>query len=180
MESQEELKFELFEVKKIYLREIPHPKLIIKSIQQLTKKYSLSAISLDSFQQNALGINEKNEALLPFLERYLQKNLQIKHAISLAATPLSLRHFLWILLYQQWIFFQKLQQYLPENTNLPDQDVKMSSPTDAYEVIKWIQARNLEESQIKDYLYTNILEKNTEFDSLTIACLRANKIILYV
>lgn len=73
MESQEELKFELFEVKKLYLREILHPKLIIKSIQQLTKNYGLSAISFDSFQQNSLGINEKNEALLPFLERYLQK-----------------------------------------------------------------------------------------------------------
>lgn len=180
MESQEELKFELFEVKKIYLREIPHPKLIIKSIQQLTKKYSLSAISLDSFQQNALGINEKNEALLPFLERYLQKNLQTKHSISTAENPVKLTHCLNILLYEQWMFFLKLQSYLPENGNFPDQDLKISSPIDAYDVIKWIQQRNLDESQIKDYLYTNILENSTEFDSLTIACLRANKIILYV
>lgn len=180
MESQDELKFELFEIKKLYLREIPHPKLIIKSIQQLTKKYGLSTISFDSFQQNSLGINEKNEALLPFLERYLQKNLQTKHSISTAETPLKLRHFLHILLYEQWMFFLKLQSYLPENSNFPDQDLKMSSPIDAYEVIKWIHQRNLDESQIKDYLYTNILENSTEFDSLTIACLRANKIILYV
>ncbi len=180
MESQEQLKFELFEIKKLYLREIPHPTLIIKSIHRLTKNYALSSISLDLYQQSSLGLQEKKEDLLPFLERYLQKNLQTKHSISMAETPLKLRHSLWILLYQQWIFFKKLQSYLPENVHLPDQDLKMSSPTDAYEVIKWIQQRNLDESQIKDYLYTNILEKSTEFDSLTIACLRANKIILYV
>ena len=180
MESQEELKFELFEIKKRFLQEIPHPRLIVKAIQQLTKNYDLPEISLDSFQTNLLGFQEKNEALLPFLERYLQKNLRTKHAISMAETPTKLRHSLRILLYEQWMLFLKLQAYLPEDANFPDQELKMSAPIEVYEVIKWIRHENLQESEIKNYLYTNIFEKSTEFDSLTIACLRANKIIRYV
>ena len=62
---------------------------------------------------------------------------------------------------------------LPTDFN---KEVKISTPFDAYEILKFLGSEKLEENQIKPYLYTQITSGPAQENPLLLACVRAEKI----
>ena len=176
----EDLKLQLFELKQKFLREIPHPKLILKEIKILKRinpEIDFSELRYDQVEMNA---TEKSGTLESFLENQVQKELQDKQSISQALDTETLFQSLFTLFQHQVVFLKKLQSYLPVIAEGVDKEVKMSSPFNAYHLLKRIHELNLKENEIKDYLCRVIKAQEKPLDIIAINCLRANKILSHV
>lgn len=176
---EEALKYEIFEIKQKFLREIPHPKLILKQIRLLETKARLNQ-PLTVEDLHLANIPNQQE-LTVFLENYITETLRLKKDIANASDPNQLKTEL-VGLYQSQIqFLQKVASYLPQKPIYPDEEIKMSDPIDAYQFLKRIQLLNLQENGINTYLCKEIENANkTTFDIITISCLRAQKILRHV
>lgn len=176
---EEALKYEIFEIKQKFLREIPHPKLILKQIRLLENKAQLrQPFTIDDVQ---LTNTPNQQELTFFLENHITETLQLKKSIANASDPNQLKAELLGLYQSQIQFLQKLASYLPEKPAYPNEEIKMSDPIDAYQVLKRIQLLNLQENGINTYLCKEIeTENRTTFDIITISCLRAQKILSHV
>lgn len=166
----------LFEIKQKFLREIPHPKLILKQIRILERKGEISPAFDENNQLDA--VNREFE-LVAFLEKHIQKELQLKYEVSRSETYLQLRNTLVELYQNQYQLFKKLQSYLPQKETYLDEDVKMSDPFDVYEILKSIKRLDLKESEIKAYICVELDTETKNFTTVITTILRANKIIAH-
>ncbi|NOQ72040.1 MAG: hypothetical protein GQ574_08570 [Crocinitomix sp.] len=176
----EELKLQLFEQKQKFLREIPHPKLILKEmriLQRINPELDLTALTFEKIKMNA---DEKSTPLESFLESHILNELLAKQKISQALDVSPLFEALHNLFKQQVLLLKKLQSYLPTIAEGIDKDVKMSVPFDTYNMLKRIRELNLKEKEIKDYLCNVIKAQEKPFRILVENCLRANKILSHV
>jgi len=168
---QESFEDELFSIKSKFLRDIPHPKLIAKALEQVKGlkpellKETLAPISLNDF--------ELNQALKNYSEKILEIKLKISQAISLELLYSALSE-----LYEwQMRLILKLTTYIPELENYHDGEIKVSEAIDAYIISRFIELNGLGENEIKTYICTTISNKlPVDFDVLTLACLRSRKI----
>lgn len=168
----EEEKLDFFELKQKVLGEIPHPKLIVKYANQAGNKVGIPPflIRKEIFEIQSI-------ALVDFLENQLNKTLILKQKIANSVHFNQLNELLIELYKLQMLFFQQLKSYLPTDVKFEDETIKMSLPIDPYQLLKRIRERNLNENEIKPYLYTQTVTKVATTDELTAAFLRANKII---
>ncbi|MFT5824183.1 MAG: hypothetical protein ACI8ZM_005449 [Crocinitomix sp.] len=176
----EELKLQLFEQKQKFLRETPHPKLILKEMKVLNRinsELDLTALIFEKIEMNAV---EKSIALESFLESHIQNELFAKQKISQALEVSSLFEALHGLFKHQTLLLKKLQSYLPTIDEGVDKEVKMSASFDTYKMLKRIHELNLKEKEIKDYLCDEIKAQEKPFNILVENCLRANKILSHV
>ncbi len=176
----EELKLQLFEQKQKFLREIPHPKLILKEmrvLKRINNELDLTALTFDQIEL----ITEQNEnSLESFLDHHIQDTLRIKQNVSQAQSVDLLFETLHVLFISHVVMLKKLQSYMTCFEEGIDQDIKMSVPIDTYTVLKRIHELNLKENEIKDYLCNEIKAQEKPLDAIVINCLRANKILSYV
>lgn len=176
----EELKLQLFEQKQKFLREIPHPKLILKEMKILKRiKPELDLIEL-TFDQVEMNTEQKSVSLVSFLDSHIQNELFAKQKISQSLDILPLFQALHTLFKHQVLLLKKLQSYLPVIAKDADKEVKMSAPFDTYNMLKRIHELNLKENEIKDYLCNIINVQEKPLDVIVINCLRANKILSHV
>ncbi len=173
----EELRLQLFEQKQKFLREIPHPKLILKEIKKLEHTLNLQEKSQLNYSVVVITEEVLKQELEAFLEGYISDQLQLKHKVSIAQSASEL-HAVLISLYQfQVMLLKKLQSYVSKTLIIEDKEIKMSTSIDAYNILKRIRELNLKEKEIKDYLCDVIKAQKKPFDTLVENCLRANKII---
>lgn len=173
----EELKLQLFEQKQKFLREIPHPKLILKEIKKLEQLLSLQEKNQLNYSVVVLTEEVLMQELVVFLEGYISDQLQLKHKVSIAQSASELYAVLTSLYQFQVALLKKLQCYVPQKVMIDDKEIKMSNSIDAYNILKRIRELNLKEKEIKDYLCDVIKAQKKPFDTLVENCLRANKII---
>lgn len=175
----EDLRYELFDIKQKFLREIPHPKLIRKQIWQIRVKGKLGEKEELPYSEIILNKEEKSRGLEEFLDGYIKAVLMLKHQVSQATDYSSLETVLISLFSGEIKMLKKLQTYLEVSNEYPDGDIKMSAPMDQYQILKRIRELKLNENEIKPYLCKQIEADSNEFDVLTRSCLQANKILMH-
>jgi len=168
----EEEKLDFFDLKQKVLGEIPHPKLIVKYANQAGNK-----VGIPAFLMRKEIFHIQSITLVDFLENQLSQTLRLKQKIAHSGDYHQLNRLLIELYELQIHFFQQLKSYLPTDVKFEDETIKMSLPIDPYQLLKRIRERNLNENEIKPYLYTRSVTKDDTTDELTAAFLRANKII---
>jgi pseudouridine-5'-phosphate glycosidase len=167
---------EIFAIKQKFLQTIPHPKLIVKQIKRVEQIIeNQGAVALEVAENPMVDI-ELSINLDIFLEEYTNQLLKLKLQIANSSRAQILRNYLVTLEKLQNQLITKLAQYAPKDTENVGVEVKMSTPFDVYEILKFIQAEKLEENQIKPYLYAQITGLSSELNPLLIACIRAEKI----
>jgi hypothetical protein len=176
----EDLKLQLFEQKQKFLREIPHPKLILKEMKVLKRINPELDITPLTYGRIEMLTEQRDASLKSFLDRHINDTLQIKHSISLAQSAEVLFEILQGLFISHVRLLKKLQSYLCKFQDGIDEDIKMSVPMDSYAVLKRITELNLKENEIKDYLCKEIKAQEKPLDTIAINCLRANKILSHV
>lgn len=170
MTEDEEL--ELFTIKTKFFREIPHPKLILKAINQVEK-----LISIPPMLKNA-EINFDRSNLADVLKSHSEKIYALKTSIAHAANPSDLFLALNELYEWQQALVIRLNQYLPVEANYDFPEIKQSDPIDSYAVLTFITQHALAENQIKTYICNEVEAKNPkEFSILTRVCLQCRKIV---
>src|SRR5690606_15342617 len=97
---------QIFEIKQKFLREIPHPKLIMKQINRLDEQ----PVS----EEEVVKI-DFSDGLLLFLEQYMSTLLEIKLKIANAAEAVELRKYLINLYFLQQQLITNLSVYYPAN-----------------------------------------------------------------
>jgi len=169
---------ELFSIKSKFLREIPHPKLILKAIDQ-TKKL-ISDFNSTRESEHLIQLPDKvfENNLKNSLMQHSDFLLQLKLKISQAQLPGELYIALNELYFIHSSMIKQLSTYLPELESYPDSAIKISDSFDSYALSRFIETAQLNENEIKAYICNSILNKPAlNFDMLTIACLRSKKII---
>jgi len=168
---QESFEDELFSIKSKFLREIPHPKLIFKALEQVRGlKPDILNVTIAPINLNDIELNQA-------LKNYSKKILDIKLKISQAMSPELLNIALSELYEWQIGLILKLTKYVPEFENYHDNEIKLSEAIDAYVISRFIELNGLGENEIKTYICTTISNKlPVDFDVLTLACLRSRKI----
>ena len=161
---------DLFEIKQKFLREIPHPKLILKQINKL------------SGQKDISGLTEMDPKidLKDYLKEYLNQLMPLKLNISNARSEMDLKRALQQLYCLQNGLIQKLYTYFTTDVEIDDSEIKQSAPMDVYIYLKEIESQNVKESDIKNYLCRQF--KNDQFNKFTDlakAVLQARKIEEY-
>lgn len=179
MDEIEENKLALFNIKQKFLREIPHHKLILKSINQLKQKYNFTIATLPTLQTAKLSAEQTAMPLVDFLNQHIQNSLNCKHQISLTQHPNELVYQLIDLLNIQLVLIVKLNAYLPQKIKRNADAIKISVPIDTYFILKTISALNIEEKEIKNYLYTALNDTNKELTPLAIVFMRIHKIVVH-
>jgi hypothetical protein len=163
----------LFEIKSRFLRDVPHPKLIRKGMQQAR---TLAGDLLTDFENTE---DLQNTDLSTFLTATVEKILKLKLAISQSTTPSELYQGLKGLYQRQWALLQALASYLPARADYPDEDLRISDPVDGYLVWRFINTSGLSEDEIKPYICKSLENEEARGgrDVLITACLRSRKII---
>ena len=177
--TSQDLRFELFDYKQKFLREIPHPRLLAQQAYQLRIKGKLDHTDKKTYATVALTPEDQAEDLMRFLENLIQEELRLKHQIAQAAGYEELVDTIERLFDLRVRFLLKLQSYLTPQASFPDEAIKMSTSMDVYAILKWIQTLNLKENEIKNYLCREIEKGAQEADILVNSCLQANKILQY-
>jgi hypothetical protein len=168
----EDQELELFTIKTKFFREIPHPKLILKAINQVEKL-------LDHTPLFDIGVIDFGQAdLTSVLKSHSDKIFALKTAIAHAEKPEELFLALNELYQWHWALILRMSQYLPEQTVFSDEGIKQSDPVDSYAVLTFIKSTGLPENQIKTYI-CNELEttKPDQFSILTKRCIQCRKIV---
>jgi hypothetical protein len=161
---------QLFEIKQKFLQQIPHPKLIRKQIMVLERD-AVNEINA------VLPLNSKND-LLVFFEGYMASLLSLKLSISNSKTADILRKDLIELLALQNSLIEKLASYYPTKGVDMAFKVKQSDPFDVYAFKKELEANELTENEIKNYLCQQVKNKeNSGISELTKAVIRARTIL---
>ncbi len=168
----EEEKLDFFQLKQKVLGEFPHPKLIAKYANQAAKKVGIS-----NFSFVKPVFNRHDVPIIHYLENQLNDALDLKKRIAQAQDYRLLNNLLIELYALQYSLFQQLKSYLPSEVNFDDEHLKISLSIDVYRLISLIRERNLNENEIKPYLYKRIVTKEWDSDELTEIFLRANKIV---
>ncbi len=170
MTEDEEL--ELFTIKTKFFREIPHPKLILKAINQVEKLMNHTPM----YDNRAIDFGQKD--LSDVLKLHSEKAVALKTALGHAEKPEEVFLALNELYHWQRSLILRLIQYLPEQVPLSDEEIKQSDPIDSYDILTFIKANELAENQIKTYI-CNELEttKPDQFSILTKRCLQSRKIV---
>ncbi len=171
--STNESKQQLFDTKQKFLREIPHPTLIIKHLKAAAKNADLPPAVYPSF---AINVEVDASPLKVYLEVTIQNQLTLKHKISLAQSFADLHAALLELLKLQLQFFTKLASYITPPIPNDLKFIKLSEPTDPYELLKTLNSQKLEENEINHYLCSEMKTANFHQNLLVIGCLRAFKI----
>ncbi len=168
----EDQELELFTIKTKFFREIPHPKLILKAINQVEKLMDLTPM----FENRTIDFGKKE--LIDVLKSYTEKTILLKTAIAHAEKPEALFLALNELYEWQWALVLRTASYLPELSAYSDDTIKQSDPIDSYALLTFIKAKELAENQIKAYI-CNELETNKpdQFSNLTKSCLQCRKIV---
>lgn len=169
--------FELFDIKQKFLREIPHPKLILKQIKKIEMNQGYNAPRALDYSSYPLTKSNEELTLVQFLDEHIHAGLGLKHQISLSNTYDQLKDSLAQLIDHQVQLMRKLKTYLPFMDSYPDQEIKQSKPLDPYAVLKLIQKQNLKENEIKNYLCILLKAGEENSNTLLEACLQANKIL---
>ncbi|MFT4600781.1 MAG: hypothetical protein ACI857_000958 [Arenicella sp.] len=160
---------ELFDIKQKFLREIPHPILIQKQIDRLSKKAE------DSFGHQEVEFSQRE--LESFLKEYTLVLMPIKLSVSNAQTGEALRRALSSLLFCQNKLISKLSEYVIAFNSEKFKDIKMSTTIDVYAIQKFISENSLKESEINAYLCSAFEKADSESISiLTESVVRAKKI----
>jgi hypothetical protein len=77
-----------------------------------------------------------------------------------------------------WELIQTLAIYYPLDCSDHKVDVKLSDPFDSYELIKYIEAKGIKETEIKEYLCNDLINNAPlNCSPLLLAVLRAKKIV---
>lgn len=162
---------QLFEIKQKFLREIPHPKLIVKQLKFLN-------VETPDLSE---GSYAEPEQLAENLNTYISNLMQLKLSISNAASGLDLGSNLVQLHALQSQLIAKLSSYCPESYELFEEDgIKQSDPFDVYSYIKELGTQGLQENEIKDYLCKQFeLADPAQFTELAKGVVRARKIIAH-
>ena len=127
----------------------------------------------------SIEINQKEE-LKNYLGNYIDKLLGIKLIIANSKNNSALLEGLENLHFLQISFLKKLSAYVPNDIELPNSQLKISTPIDGYQLIKIIEELNIEENKISEYIRSRILSANIDqFDDLVTGCLRAEKILVH-
>jgi hypothetical protein len=170
---EDEIDDRLFEIKARFLRDVPHPKLIQKGMEQAR---ALAGVQLTAFES---AENLPDTDLSAFLTGTVERILKLKLAISQAVTPAELYAGLKGLYETQLALLQKLASYLPVMEDYPDKGLKISDPVDGYPVWRFISTYGLSEDEIKPYICRSLENEKAHgtYDVLTTACLRSRKII---
>lgn len=170
MTEDEEL--ELFTIKTKFFREIPHPKLILKAINQVEKLMNQPPM----YDDHLIDFGQSD--LVSVLKAHSEKIVALKTAIAHAEKAEEVFLALNELYHWQWSLILRMTLYLPEHANYPDAEIKQSDPIDSYTVLTFIKTKGLAENQIKAYI-CNELEttKPDQFSILTKCCLQCRKIV---
>lgn len=168
----EDQELELFTIKTKFFREIPHPKLILKAINQVEKLMNHTPL-YDNFANDFGEID-----LAAALKSHAEKIVALKTAIAHADEPEPLFLALNELYEWHWSLILRMTLYLPVMADYPDAEIKQSDPIDSYTVLTFIKAIGLSENQIKTYI-CNELEttKPDQFSILAKCCLQCRKIV---
>ena len=165
---------QLFEIKSKFLRHVPHPRLIRKSIEQVKALAGTDLVEFESEQPSYSDVT-----LTHALTAATEDLLKLKLAISGSETASELYANLIALYNLHWALLARLASYLPVLNEYPDHEIKQSDPVDSYETWRFISRAGLSENEIKPYICKAISGRApADFDELTIACLRSRKIIL--
>jgi hypothetical protein len=170
----EDQELELFTIKTKFFREIPHPKLILKAINQVEKLMNQTPMF------DELEINYGQKDLSEILKSHSEKIIALKTVIAHAEKPEEVFLALNELYQWHWSMIRRLALYLPEHTTFSDEEIKQSDPIDSYSIYTFIKAAGLSENQIKTYI-CNELEttKPNQFSILTKCCLQCRKIVAH-
>lgn len=160
----------LFELKQKFLRDIPHPKLILKQIERLKVHDPEQFESVDF---------EPNQPLREFLKEYIDAILDLKLKVSRAQEANVLSKQLIVLRCWQLELINKLSHYCPEREGVPDDEIKQSDPFDAYAYLKELNVSEIQENEIKNYLCARIDQDPDAYSELLNGVLRARKIVEY-
>lgn len=168
----EDQELELFTIKTKFFREIPHPKLILKAINQVEKLMNHAPL----YDDRANDFGDAN--LTVVLKSHTEKIIAFKTAIAHADEPEALFLALNELYEWHWSLILRMTLYLPELASYPDGEIKQSDPIDSYSVLAFIMAKGLTENQIKAYICKELeTTEPDQFSILTKCCLQSRKIV---
>ncbi len=158
----------LFEIKQKFFNEIPHPKLIKKEITKISSNLDF----IDQIDQHS-----DSRELNTYLNAYLTDLLKLKLAIANSKETIQLYTSLKELYILQNSMISKLASYVAKSDDLPLGHLKLSGSIDAFKIVQELKSTSTEESEISEYIWQEISNKNIEdFTVITNECLRAFKI----
>lgn len=165
----EDQELELFAIKSKFFRDIPHPKLILKALNQVEKMVNYPPLVSDE----VLPINSLEERL----QHHSDRSYALKSAISRADRPETLYVCLQALYTLHQNLVDTLASFVPEGVTLPETTIKQSDPLDSYKVLAFLKEAGLAEDQIKGYICAEMNKGLDEPLSLiTRVCIQAVKI----
>ncbi|MFK8037631.1 MAG: hypothetical protein AB8B74_05025 [Crocinitomicaceae bacterium] len=157
----------LFEWKQKYLSNIPPIPVInahLKKIERLNQAASLF-LKFDEFALDTINVIPKSLNLVKYLEAYQPLIMQMKLNISKCSNGMQLSCLLKGVVEIEQNMLNRLVLYsLNVSDHLLDQ-VKISNPTEYYNVEKELKKKEISETEIKNYLRAELKFGTFPFDS---------------
>lgn len=162
----------IFRIKSKFFQEIPHPKIILKYIEQLNQKCHKETAYVTSV------IDFGAADLVYVLKNYTIEILQLKSDLAKESDICNIKTILEKIYAIHWSVLMRLVRYLPHLELYPDQHLRQSQPLDAFAIYRFVEKSGLNEDEIKTYICKEIqMEKPENFSLLTNGCLTSRKII---
>lgn len=167
----EEQEVYLFKIKSKFFREIPHPKIILKYIDDLKLRLG----SNDQNQEREFFL--PTQSLVQLLQFHHNETFKIKNEIASANSFEELLGALQKLLTIHEYVLKFMKSFLPEGLEFNDEKIKQTIPFDSYQLIKFISDNRIDENKITEYICKDLEGKNPDtYSLLTLACLQSRKI----
>ncbi len=165
----------IFRIKSKFFQDIPHPKIILKYIEQLNQKCENKTPFIESV------IDFGGADLGYILRNYSKEILELRSELAKETDTCIMKIILEKIHAVHWSVILKLINYLPKLESYPDQHLRQSQAFDAFEMYRFIERAALKDDEIKTYICTEIeKDKPENFSVLSNGCLISRKIILNV
>jgi len=157
----------LFTWKQKYMSAIPPNKVILAHIKKIERLHDAAKVFLnfDIFKPFIVDWHFHQAPLRIFFQSYQSELMQVKLLISSSKNGIELAAYLNSLIKLQTLAASKLSKYCPDISLSDLKTVKISTPSDFHSAYKEIIEKDISETEIMNYLRTELKFGNYPFNS---------------